>query len=127
LSHRIATLIELLRNALTDQAKTGRATTYRELSDRIGLRPPHVIHRLAQALETLMEEDAAAGRPLLAALCTSKARPGLPAPGFFIKANMLGLFSGDVESSEALNFHESERRRALSFYGSGSDSSWMTR
>lgn len=120
-------MIELLRKTLTDQANTGGATTYRELSDRIGLRPPQAIHRLAQALETLMEEDAAAGRPLLAALCTSKARSGLPAPGFFIKANMLGLFSGDVESSEALNFYENERRRALSYYGSFSDSSWMTR
>jgi hypothetical protein len=74
-----------------------------------------------------MEEDVAAGRPLLAALCASKSRPGLPAPGFFIKANMLGVFSGGAESTEALDFYASERRRALSFYGGLSDSPWMTR
>jgi hypothetical protein len=123
----VATLRDLLRKALTDQAKTGRATTYRELADRLGLKPPQIIHQLTQALEALMEEDAAAGRPLLSALCTSKLRPGLPAPGFFIKANVLGIFSGEVESAAALDFYESERRRALSFYGSLPDSSWMMR
>jgi hypothetical protein len=118
----MAKLRDLLRKALTDQAKAGRVTTYRELADRLGLKPPQTIHRLAQALEALMEEDAAAGRPLLAALCTSKVSPGLPAPGFFIKANMLGVYSGEAESTQALDFYENERRRALSFYGSLSDS-----
>src|SRR5580693_8038448 len=56
-----------LREALTRQAATGKTTTYRELADRLGLRPPHTIHRLALALEILMEEDVAAGRPILAA------------------------------------------------------------
>ncbi len=79
--------IETLRIALIEQAKAGRTTTYRELAARIGLKPPQTIHRVAEALEILMEEDAAAGRPLLAALCGSKVRPGRPAPGFFMKAS----------------------------------------
>jgi hypothetical protein len=68
-------------------------------------------------LEQLMDKDAAAGRPLLAAFAVSKARPGLPARGFFLKAQALGLFSGDPEGREALEFHAQELRRALRFYG----------
>ena len=104
-----------------EQAAVGRTTTYRELADRLGLKPPQAIHRLAEALEALMEEDARAGRPLLASLCTSKTRP-LPGPGFFIKANMLGVFAGDPEAHDAEVFYEDERRRALSFYGAAARS-----
>ena len=43
--------------------------------------PPRSIHRVTEALERLMEEDAAADRPFIAALDISKARGGLPAPG----------------------------------------------
>lgn len=106
---------ENLRQALTDQAKDGKTITYAALADRLGLKPPQTIHRLTQALESLMEEDAASGLPLLAALCTSKTRPGLPAPGFFLKAQMLGLFSEDMD---ARAFHADELRRTVSFYGS---------
>jgi hypothetical protein len=36
---------------------------------------------VTEALERLMEEDAAADRPFIAALAISKARGGLPGPG----------------------------------------------
>ena len=104
-----------LRKTLTDQAKAGETITYAALAERLGLKPPHTIHRLAQALERLMDEDAAADRPLLAALCTSKARPGLPGPGFFLKAQMLGLFSEDLDERA---FHAGQLRRTILFYGS---------
>jgi hypothetical protein len=106
-----------LRKALTDQAKVGKTISYGDMARRLGLQPPHTIHRLTEALERLMEDDAAAGRPLLAALCTGKARPGLPGPGFFLKAQMLGLFSGDPAGPDADAFHADELRRAISFYG----------
>jgi hypothetical protein len=112
-------LDEHLRKALTDQAKAGATITYGDLARRLGLTPPHSIHRLTEALERQMEEDAAAGRPLLAALCTSKARRGLPGPGFFLKAQTLGRFSGDPAGTDASAFHADEARRVLSFYGSG--------
>jgi hypothetical protein len=67
-------LKERLRQALMDQAQTGNPTTYKELADRLGLEPPQTIHRIAEALETLLEDDVAAGRPMLAALCVSKDR-----------------------------------------------------
>jgi hypothetical protein len=102
-----------LRKTLSDQAKAGTTITYAALAERLGLKPPGTIHRLAQALEHLMDEDAAAGRPLLAALCVSKARPGLPGPGFFLKAQTLGLHS---EEADERAFHASELRRAISFY-----------
>jgi hypothetical protein len=44
-----------------------------------------------------MEEDAAADHPFIAALAISKARGGLPAPGFFDCARRLGRFAGDPD------------------------------
>ena len=111
-------LKERLRQALIDQAQTGTTTTYKELADRLGLEPPQTIHRLGEALETLMKDDVTANRPLLAALCVSKLRPGIPARGFFLAAKVLGLFSGDPTGPEARAFHADELQRVLSFYGS---------
>jgi len=53
-----------LRQALMDQAQTGSTTTYRELAQRVGLEPPHTIQQVTEALESLIEEDVAAGRPI---------------------------------------------------------------
>ena len=111
-------LKERLREALIDQAQTGKPTTYNELADRLRLEPPQTIHRLVEALETLMEADVAAGRPMLAALCVSKMWPGVPARGFFLAAKVLGVFSGDPTGPEARAFHADELQRVLSFYGS---------
>ena len=107
-----------LRQALLDQAQTGNPTTYNQLADRLGFEPPQAIHRLGEALETLMKEDVVANRPMLAALCVSKMRPGIPARGFFLAANVLGVFSGDPSGPEARAFHAYELQRVLSFYGS---------
>lgn len=106
-----------LREALICQARTGCPTTYKGLADHLGLVPPQTIHRIAVALEILMAEDAAACRPLLAALCVSRLQPGLPAPGFFMTAQALGIFSGNIESAEADVFHARELEHALAFYG----------
>ena len=85
-------LKERLRQALIDQAQTGGTTTYRELANRLALEPPNTIRRITDALEDLMAEDVAAGRPILAAICVSKARTGIPQPGFFLAAQALGVF-----------------------------------
>lgn len=106
-----------LREALVDQAQTADLTTYKGLADRLGLVPPQTIHRIAEALEVLMAEDVAAGRPLLAALCVSRLQPGLPALGFFVAAQALGVFTGDPAGIEADTFHARELKRALAFYG----------
>ena len=57
--------------------------TYQELAKALHVLPPHSIHLVTEALERLLEEDAAANRPFIAALAISKVRGGLPAPGFF--------------------------------------------
>ena len=101
-----------------DQARTGTPTTYKELADRLGLEPPQTIHRVGEALESIMEDDVAANRPMLSALCVSKTLSGIPGRGFFSKAQVLGVFSGDPTGPEARAFHADELRRALSYYGS---------
>jgi hypothetical protein len=110
-------LIDDLRHELAEQAKAGRPIVYGELARRLHLNPPQTIHRLTEALERPMEEDAAAGRPLLAALAVSKTRRGLPGPGFFLKAQTLGIFSGDPDGPDAQIFYDEQLARAVSFYG----------
>ena len=105
-----------LRWALIYQAQTGNPTTYRELVNHLGLEPPNTIHRITEALENLMNDDVAAGRPILSAICISKMRTGIPASGFFLAAEALGVFSGDPTGPEACAFHASELQRVLSFY-----------
>jgi DNA-binding Xre family transcriptional regulator len=83
-----------LRQALMERATLGSSTTYKALADRVCIVPPQTIHRICEALEILMEEDVAAGRPMLTALCVSKTGANMPAQGFFLKARLLGVFSG---------------------------------
>ena len=110
-------LKDRLRLVLVEQAQAGEPVTYRELADRLGLTPPQTIQRIAQALEILMAEDVTAGRPLLAALCVSRLQQRLPARGFFLKAEALGVFTEDPEGLEARGFHEKELQRTLAYYG----------
>ncbi len=57
--------------------------------DGAQIAPPHTIQQVTEALESLMVEDVAAGRPILSAICVSKMRPGIPARGFFLAAQEL--------------------------------------
>lgn len=109
-------LTDRLRKVLIDQAQTMRPITYKEIADRLGLTPPQTIHRVTQALEALMAQDVAAGRPLLAALCVSRMHQNLPARGFFVTAEALGVFTGEPEGPEARAFHAREFQRALTYY-----------
>ena len=71
--------------------------TYNALAATANMNGPHKIHRLTSWLEQLMAEDHYNDRPLRAAVVISKARGGLPAPGFFDKAKELGL---DFETTD---------------------------
>lgn len=71
---------------LAQLAAQRQTITYGALARDLGWR----IADLTTALEILMEEDCAAGHPLRAALCAGKLSGGLPAPGFFHKAEALG-------------------------------------
>jgi hypothetical protein len=96
----------------------GHATpiTYQALAKALGLAPPNTIRQLTVALESLIEEDAAAARPLLAALVVSKARDGLPAPGFFECAQHVGRFDGDPSGSEISTFYAAEFDAAVEYW-----------
>lgn len=109
-------LKERLRQALIEQARSGRLTTYKELADRLKLTPPLTIHRIADALEMLMTEDAEVGQPFLAALCVSRSGTRLPARGFFMAAEALRLFTGNPDGPEAREFHAREIRRLSALY-----------
>jgi hypothetical protein len=72
-----------VRAFLESAAKRRLLFTYLELARALDIFPPHSVHQVTDALERLMEEDAAADCPFMAALAISKTRGGLPVPGFF--------------------------------------------
>jgi hypothetical protein len=109
-------LKDQVRSELMRQAGSRRPTTYKELAVRLCLVPPQTIHRVAEALEQLMEEDFAAGRPMLSALCVSRSGSNLPVQGFFLRARELGAFFGDPNGTEAGMFHRDELARVLSVF-----------
>jgi uncharacterized Zn-finger protein len=108
-----------LRNYLRGTAGRSIPVTYQALSTALQLLPPNTIHRLTEALERLMAEDAAAGRPFIAALVISQGRGGLPAPGFFNFAARLGRSRIDATEAEACAFHAGEFKAAVAFWGGG--------
>lgn len=72
-------------------AAQGKTTTYGALARDLGWR----VAELTAALERLMEEDAAAQAPQRAALLEGRLSGGMPAPGFFLKLEELGLTPAD--------------------------------
>jgi hypothetical protein len=95
-----------LVEALDQLAAQGRMTTYGALAEVLGLDGPGRIARLTDALEALMEADASSGAPLRAALVLGRASGGLPARGFFLKAQALGLYDPAKISPDA--FHAAQ-------------------
>lgn len=105
------------RNELKKIAKLGEPITYQALAKALNLLPPHTIHQVTITLEKLIEEDAESGHPLIASLVISKARGGLPAPGFFNCVERVGLVSPTSTSTEGKDFYNIEFDRAVSFWG----------
>lgn len=79
-----------LRAALAPLGRMGAWIGYSQAAQAMGYGPPHSIARLTSVLEALMEEDAAARLPFLAAVVVSPRRGLIPAPGFFEAAARLG-------------------------------------
>ena len=110
------TIARRLRQHLQKIAEQRVPITYRELAKALGLTSPNTIHQVTEALEHLMAEDAAADRPFIAAIAISKARGGLPAPGFFNCARRLGRFAGEETGPKAWAFHAGEFNAAVKFW-----------
>jgi hypothetical protein len=106
--HRKSCLSLSHRLVESDRVQTGCLVTYKELADQLELIPSPTIHRVTVALENLIKEDVAAGRPILAGFAVSKLRPQLPGSGFFVLQQALGAFSGDATGPEAVAFHRLE-------------------
>ncbi len=87
--------LERLRAVLERCRRERRTLTYLQVADALDVKPPHRIHTTARLIEMLLKADVDAGRAPLAALAVSRARGGLPAPGFFHRARRLGIYSGD--------------------------------
>lgn len=110
------TLPAALAAELAGLARRRETISYGALARRLAVPGPGSIHRLTGALEVLMAEDAAAGRPFRAALCEGKLRGGLPAPGFFEAARRLGRFSGPLDGPQAEAFVADERGALFARY-----------
>jgi hypothetical protein len=110
------TLLAALAAALTELARRRETIGYGALARRLAIPGPGSIHRLTDALEALMEEDAQAGRPFRAVLCEGRLRGGLPAPGFFEAARRLGRYSGPMDGPEAAAFVAGERGALFARY-----------
>ena len=110
-----------MRAFLENAAKRQVPITYQELAKALQILPPRSINQVTEAVERLMEEDAAAGRPFIAALAISKARGGLPAPGFFDCARRLGRFAGDPGGQDAWSFHAAELNAVFARWGGSRD------
>ena len=61
-----------VRAFLENFAKRRIPITYQELAKALQILPPHSIHRVTEALERLMEEDATAHRPFIADLAITR-------------------------------------------------------
>lgn len=105
--------VEALRNILETAARRAETMTYAELASQLNLCPPHIIHRTTRLLEDLMRDQAKAGEPQLSSFVVSRARAGVPAPGFFILMRELGLYDGPYEGVAAHRFIVEEQRRCL--------------
>ncbi|MGL4320556.1 MAG: hypothetical protein ACRCS3_06800 [Paracoccaceae bacterium] len=84
----------------------GQTITYGALARDLGWR----MAELTAALEALMTIDAAADRPLRAALCEGRLSGGLPARGFFDAARALGY---DVRDPAGFVAHHRAALRQL--------------
>ena len=91
--------------ALSAAAAAERLVTYAELADAAGITGKHRINRLTAWLEAELEREVGAGARRLSARVISRARGGIPAPGFFLKCAELGIYDGPPEGPQALAFH----------------------
>jgi len=105
-----------LNQVLFQQARARLPTTYARLAEQVAFVKADEMNTIRNLLEQLMEDDAARGRPLLAAVAVSSFKTGLPSSWFFSKAESIGLFAGDPTNLEAYAFHARELHNVIRFY-----------
>ena len=105
--------LERLERILIEAARNRNPLTYQQVAQLLELRPPNTIHQVTSLIEHLMRHHATIGAPQVASLVISRARDGLPAPGFFLLLQELGLYGGSVDGGDARDFHAQEMRRCF--------------
>ncbi len=85
-SDAIAMLAHQVRTLLIQAPTSALPMTYQQVANALGLTPPRTIARVTQALEQLMEQDVAAGRPMIAALVISRRGRRYTGQRFFPKS-----------------------------------------
>jgi hypothetical protein len=103
----LARLEEVLGAVAAEQG----TLTYAQLAKAMKFVPPNTIHQITELLAELMRKQATDGVPQLASLVISRARGGLPAPGFFMLLDELAIYRGSVDGDDAKAFHDAEKKR----------------
>lgn len=116
-------LAQRVREHLCKRPKDALPVTYQVLAKTLSLAPPNTIHQLTMALECLIEEDANATRPLIAAFVVSKAKGGMPAPGFFDCARKVGYMEGNASVTDERALYAAEFKRAVEFWSNANNRS----
>jgi Fe-S cluster biogenesis protein NfuA len=110
-------LADRLRAHLAELAADEVPISYGRLARALGLWAPGSVRRVTRALEITMREDAAAGRPFIAARVVSRGRERLPGKGFFHLARELSR--GPREEEDERDFHAREAARLERALGGG--------
>ncbi len=106
-------MLDRLEALLREAARTKSTLSYREIAERLELRPPNTIRQTTELLEALMRLQAETGEPQLASLAVSRTRGGLPGPGFFALLSELGLYAAGATEADARAFHQAEKQRCF--------------
>ncbi len=88
-------MIPGLEVRLAQLAAQNQTTTYGALAKDLDLTGPASIARLTDALEALMDQDAAQNHPFRAAVVSGRLNQNLPATGFFAKATSLNRYHAE--------------------------------
>ncbi|WP_371055676.1 DUF6522 family protein [Rhodosalinus sp. K401] len=107
-----AALRQKIRSQVAGAPPGDLPMTYGALARALGMYMPGAVRRVTRALEATMAEDAAAGRPFLAALVVSRMRGQKPGRGFFDEAARLGRGPKSGEDEEAWWARELAKARA---------------
>ena len=83
-----------------------KLTTYAEFADAARVPGPQRIYKLTKWLEISIRSDCSKNKPPRAALVISRARDGIPSPGFFSLCREIQLYDGPDQGPKAIAFHK---------------------
>jgi len=104
-------VVQRLEEFLIEAARNRSPLTYQQVAQLLELQPPHTIHQVTTLIEKIMRHHAKVDAPQLASLIISRVRGGIPAPGFFMLLEEVGLYEGSVDGEDARHFHAHEMQR----------------